>query len=253
MEGETTDISFDISLAELSGDKFNDFDFLGDKLLDIVSKNLGFSVPSILMFDEHANGLRITKYRSPLSIDKVVELAIGRTISDLVFPISCKRNIFVDAFVTKNIRVTSTVRDMVVPFFENKFVAIFDRLLDVKMMAVVPIVVDAKSVGVLVFGSKTKHEISIVEIKFLDVLSKQLGHYLKHAWILHSLTKKNEIIVNENARLNQLLALNKNAIRDVSELLTGLLEPLEIPDVQKNIIQSHIEYLQSIYLISENK
>jgi hypothetical protein len=253
MEGEgsiTTAPLLGLDFFQLKPEALSNFDALSEKILDIITNELGFIVPSVIMYDKSLQGLRIINYRLPGGIETVVNKALGRNITDIVFPLSAKKNLFVRTYLSKTIHLTDSVRDMVVPVLHPRNIKIFDKLLGAKMMAVVPILVDNSCIGVFGFGSKSHINLSDLEKYFLQNLSQQIGHYLKHAWIIKMLLEKTNSEVIQNERLQRVLAMNQESIESLYKVLAEISNRLALPaaDIQK--IQSQLDYLRSLSLLS---
>lgn len=251
MEGEEKQGLIDLDFFKLKPEYLGDFDVLSERILDIISEQLGFVVPSVIMYDKHVCGFRVVNYRIPGGIEMVVERAIGKSISDIVFPLEAKNNLFVRAYTSRSIQIAYSVADMVIPVLPTKHVRIFDKLLNVRMMAVVPIIVDNACLGVFGFGSRNKSDLTDIEKHFLRNLSQQIGHYLKHAWIIKMLIEQNRYASEKNERLQSVLKLNQESIKSLYGVLDKVSRELELSSEDISEIEEHLRYLRSLSLLGE--
>lgn len=249
-EGDSIELKLpNLDFFRLEPGVLSNFNILSEKILDIITEQLGFIAPSVIMYDKSVQGLRVINYRIPGGIETVVRGTIGRKISDLVFPLTAKENLFVRAYLNRSIYLADSVREMAAPLLHPRAVQVIDKLLAAKMVAVVPIVVDNICIGVFGFGSRVRNDLTAVEKFFFQNLSQQIGHYLKHAWIVRMLIEKSNHQLTQNERLNKILTINRDSIKNLYAELATASDRLEISPESSTRIKEHLSYLQSLCLL----
>jgi len=229
---------------------FINFDLLTDAVFKILVHELGFVIPGVLIYDDKKGGLRLVKYRIPSAVVALVSKVLKKEISETVFPLDEKENIMVRAYCSQKPFVDSSVKKMTVPHITSSLVNQIDRLLNVKMVVAFPIIVDGKSRGVFVFGSRTQSDISEMEREFLTNFSEQVGRYLQSAWLFKGAIDDIEILKGQKDKLQKLVNIKRDFLKEVSSLLLGLSDEFDLSEDAKNNITDCVKYLKSLFLLS---
>ena len=244
-----------ISLSDLEGlgidpEALRDFDLLADGVFKILSENLGFVIPGVLVYDEKEDGLRLVRHTIPASVVRIVNAVLSKDISRTVFSLSEKENIMVRAYLTQEFFTDSTVRKMTLPYITSGVVEQIDKFLNVKMVAAFPMVVAGKSQGVFVFGSRTKSNISQREKEFLTNFSAHVGQYLQTAWLLKQAVEARDSLESHKKDLEKLIKVKQEFLLDVSTLLSGLTSEFGLKEEKREDIKDTLKYLKSLFLLS---
>lgn len=220
-----------------STEELGNFDLLVEGIFNVFSKKLGLSVPSIILYDEITNCLRIKKCKIPHSINEVVKDILGIDIYSVEYKLDYKKNVFVNSFVDKKIIVASSVEEMAYPFFSKRISKVFDLLLNVDIVVSLPIIVEEKAIGVFGFGLKGKQKLSNSEKDHLQYFANSLGAYINN--LKDTLTKHDKKLKLQNNLLNEI----KYSLADfVDEYSKNTANIKSITDI--------IRYIDSIDLIT---
>ncbi len=236
----------------LAPESLGDFDLLADAIFELLLKELEFVSPAIGMFNPNLKELRILKHNSHPKVDAILFKVMGKHVTEFSFSIEQADNLLIQSFSSQNIIVTSSMGKLGVPYVTNQnIVAAIDAILGLKMVVIVPIIVEGASIGVFAFGSKIKNYLSEPDKFFLKNLCAQIGVYLKQAWTIKLLKLQNASLYTENEQLLRVIKTKRSFLLSLTQVLKDEMIGFDADSDVRKKIEEHISYMQSLALISD--
>lgn len=232
-----------------STEELGNFDLLVEGIFKILSEQLGFVQPCLVWFDKKNERLQVVKNNSHPLVNAILKKFLGRGINDIYFPIFYGENAFVKTFKEQKINFAKSTYELAVPTMTKTVTNVVDRVIGLKIIILVPLIFETKSVGVLAFGSKEKATLNEKELHSLSLLGTSFANYLSVFWD----APENSFHSPENIAGNKLLLnLDKEFLLNVGELLKELGHLQGASNEVNEVIKENIDYLNSLVLIHES-
>jgi len=205
-----------------------------------------------VMCDEHKEVLRIVKHATHPRVDFVLKSMVGKGVRGFEFFLKDNENLLVRSHLQKQIFVRDSISEIAFPYIKNlKVIQVIDKIIDLKMIAVVPIIVNEKCLGVLLFGARDKSSLTQTEEFFLSKLSEQIGVYLQQAWLIKLLKDDNETLRKRNHDLSQIVKIKRSFLYSLAQLMKEIPDKMKENNSIQKRIENHLKYLQSLLMVSQ--
>lgn len=229
-----------------------DFDLLTEDIMHVLTDVLHYKIPSVTMYDKEMDGLRIMKYWLPKPVEIIVQKTLGKSIERIVFSISDEENLFVKVYKNKAIEIRNSVEDLCRPYLSRFISHQIDAILNVKMVAVVPIIVSGETIGTFAFGSDFAQALSRTEQDLLINMAQQIGAYLLSAWLLRSAILQNKALKERNEKLENLLQIKQALLNNLVSFFQ-VFSLQEHSEMIKQRLNGYTSYIKSLNLVSDSK
>lgn len=242
----------DLERLGLDPEALVDFDLLVEGVFKILSKNLGFVLPTIGMYYEELQGIKLVKLDVPDGIRKIVKRMTNKELEEHIFYISGRENLMVKSFLDQEIVVCDSVVDLGQPFIPKNVGRMVDKFSKITMAVVAPLIVKKKSVGIFAFATSGKTNLTDDEKDFLMNLCNEIVIYIQTSWLLKRAIEAKESLASQKQDLEKLLKIKLEFLSDVSDLLSSLTSEFGLEEDKKDDIKDTLKYLRSLFLLSES-
>jgi len=207
---------------------YSDINLLLDDILKLVPDVLGILLTAILLWDDELKELKLAKASIPKTVENVVEIATKKKVSTIVYPTTDPNNIFTKAINLKSIQVLSNIEESLEPLMSKVFAKriIFLVKKQLKLLIVVPMIVDGKILGVIAFGWK-KDFLPENEKIFLNTFTNQV-----------SIAIYNSKLFKQNANQIDLLKIQNYNIQSLYTLTSKISKTLNPNEVAQEAVDS---------------
>lgn len=205
-----------------------DFDYSVDQIFLVLCEQLGFTQPMLFMDDEEGS-LILTKTNVGLSI-----------------PLTSTEAGLIKAFTSGELFVTDSYQD-IFPAREQSETPISG----IEKYILLPVSVFGKPIGVFVFASQTKEDLSSLEKVFLKNFANQVGLQLYTGWALNFVTKQRDAYAEANEDFSDLIEVKREFLVQVQSLLTQALQNVKEDESLQQELFSSLSYLRSLILLSD--
>jgi signal transduction histidine kinase len=177
-----------------------DFREVTQRIVNAVHEELGHVGGFLLLHDAEHNELYVEAVTQDKTIDQAMQ-KIGKDIHEVRGPVEDK-SLSDRVLLEGKFKTTSKMSDVISPAVPAKIAGIMQRILKVNSLVCMPVNVEGKTVGVLIFALlKNEDEIRTNEIEIMQALADLVGIVLRNSEFYERLQKANINLQDANKQI----------------------------------------------------